>query len=137
MAKCSRSSPRRLGVAFLALALLMVSACSDPRPTVAEWEPTWKRISEAIPSELTSGEDPSQATCSEVLAFLRTNRAELFPTPDPAIDDTVTDWVEVAESAFFECPPTAEPAGGFSEAYGQLLRLQGEIEVVLDMDRTP
>ncbi len=121
-------------VTFLALALLSVS-CSEPRPTVAEWEPAWERITASIPAELTSGEDPSRATCSEVLAFLRSNRATLFPTPDLAIDDTVTDWVEVAEEAFFECPPTNADVGSFPEAYAELLRLQGEIELVLDMDR--
>jgi hypothetical protein len=91
----------------------------------------------AIPAELTGGADPSRDTCSEVLAFLRSNRAELFPTPDLAIDDTVTDWVEIAEEAFFECPPTNTDVGSFPEAYAELLRLQGEIELVLDMDRSP
>lgn len=111
----------------------MLSACSQPRPTVAEWEPTWDRISAAIPSEL--GEDPSPAECTEILAFLRSNRAELFPTPDLAIDDTVTDWVEIAEGAFFECPPDNAQVGSFAEAFGELVRLQGEIESVLEMDR--
>ena len=102
---------------------------------MAEWEPAWERVAAAIPAELTGGEDPSPATCSEVLAFLRSNRAELFPTPDLAIDDAVTEWVEVAEEAFFECPPTGTEVGSFPEAYEKLLRLRGEIELVLDMDR--
>ena len=123
-----------LALTLLALALLLAS-CSEPRPTVAEWEPAWERMKAAIPAELTGGEDPSRATCSEVLAFLRSNRAELLPTPDLAIDDTVTDWVELAEEAFFECPPTNTEVESFSEAYAELLRLQGEIELVLDMDR--
>ena len=125
---------RRPVVILLALALLLVS-CSEPRPTVAEWEPAWERVAAAIPAELTGGEDPSPATCSEVLAFLRSNRAELFPTPDLAIDDAVTEWVEVAEEAFFECPPNNAQIGSFAEAFGELVRLQGEIESVLAMDR--
>jgi hypothetical protein len=136
MSRSSRQGFRRLAVlAWLVFVLLTLSACSRPRPTVAEWEPTWDRISATISSELIGGEDPSQATCSEVLAFLRSNRAELFPTPDLAIDATVTDWVEIAEDAFFECPPNNAQVGSFAEAYGELVRLQGEIESVLDMDR--
>ena len=125
-----------LAATVLALALLLAS-CSEPRPTVAEWEPAWERMKAAIPAELTGGEDPSRDTCSEVLAFLRSNRADLFPTPDLAIDDTVTDWIQIAEEAFFECPPTNTEVGSFPEAYAELLRLQGEIELVLDMDRSP
>ena len=129
-----RLPPPTLVVALLALAMLLAS-CSEPRPAVAEWEPAWEQMTAAIPADLTSGQDPSPASCSEVLAFLRSNRAELFPTPDLAIDDTVTDWVEIAEEAFFECPPTSSEVGSFSQAYEELLRLQGEIELVLDMDR--
>jgi hypothetical protein len=127
--------PRRRPVVILLALALLVASCSEPRPTVAEWEPAWERVKAAIPAEVTGGEDPARATCSEVLAFLRSNRAELFPTPDLAIDDTVTEWVEVAEEAFFECPPTNTEVGSFPEAYEELLRLQGEIELVLDMDR--
>lgn len=127
--------PRHTLVVTLLVLALLVASCSEPRPTVAEWEPVWERITAALPAGLTGGEDPTQATCSETLGFLRSNRAELFPTPDPAIDETVTEWVEVAEEAFFECPPTSAGGGSFPEAYEELLRLQGEIELVLDMDR--
>jgi hypothetical protein len=68
--------------------------------------------------------------------FIRSNREELFPTPDLAIDNTVTDWVEIAEDAFFECPPNNEQIGSFFEAFEELARLQAEIEVVLEMDRS-
>lgn len=135
MFKSHYRMPRPALAATLLALTLLVSSCSEPRPTVAEWEPVWERIVAEIPAELTGGEDPSQATCSEVLAFLRSNRADLFPTPDPAIDETVTEWVEVAEEAFFECPPTSAGVGSFPETYAELLRLQGEIGLVLDMDR--
>lgn len=115
---------------------LVTASCSAGRPTVDEWQPTWERISSGIPIEATVGENPPRAVCSETLAFLRSNREELFPTPDLAIDDTVTDWVEIAEDAFFECPPSNEQIGSFSEAYQELARLQAEIEVVLEMDRS-
>lgn len=131
-----RPTPRRssIGVLF-AVAALVLSSCGTDRPTVEEWQPNWDRIAAAIPAESMISEDPSGAVCGEALAFLRSNRAELFPTPDLAIDDTVADWVEIAEDTFFECPPNNEQVGSFSQAYGELLRLQGEIELVLDMDR--
>ncbi|MCL1601365.1 MAG: hypothetical protein M3112_07510, partial [Actinomycetia bacterium] len=69
------------------------------------------------------------------LGFLRSSRASLFPTPDLAIDDPVRDWFDVAEDAFFECPPNNERVGSFSEAYSLMQRFEGEIDSVLDMDR--
>lgn len=130
------TSRRAAAVALLALTVLVLASCATSRPTVENWEPVWKRVSEGIPSEETVGlADPDRAVCSDALAFLRSNRSDLFPTPDLAIDDAVADWVEVAEDAFFECPPRNEQIVGFAEAYAELTRLQGEIELVLDMDR--
>jgi hypothetical protein len=132
-----RPTSRRAGtVVWLALTVLVLTSCATSRPTVDTWEPIWKRVSEGIPSEATvSIVDPDRAACSEALTFLRSNRSDLFPTPDLAIDDAVADWVEVAEGAFFECPPRNQQIVGFAEAYEALARLQGEIELVLDMDR--
>lgn len=137
MPSLPRLTFRRPGVvAVLTLTILAFSSCAISRPTVDNWEPIWKRVSEGIPSEATVGTaDPDRAACSEALAFLRSNRSDLFPTPDLAIDDAVADWVEVAEGAFFECPPRNEQIVGFAEAYAELALLQGEIELVLDMDR--
>ncbi len=118
-------------VVLVVVASLATASCSAGRPAVGEWQPTWERISSGIPIEATVGEDPSPTVCASALVFIRSNREELFPTPDLAIDDTVTDWVEIAEDAFFECPPNNEQIGSFSEAIEELARLQAEIEVVL------
>ncbi len=131
-----RPTSRRAGGAALLLIVLVLASCATSRPTVETWEPIWKRVSDGIPSEATIGNtDPDRAVCSDALAFLRSNRNDLFPTPDLAIDDAVADWVEVAEDAFFECPPRNQQIVGFAEAYAELARLRGEIELVLDMDR--
>jgi len=139
MSSSPRPTSRRVGVVvLLALTVFVLCSCATSRPTVDTWEPIWKRVAEGIPSEATIGiADPDRAACSDTLAFLRSNRSSLFPTPDLAIDDTVTDWVEIAEEAFFECPPHNQQIGSFAEAYAELARLRGEIELVLDMDRQP
>lgn len=121
---------------LVVVAGLVAASCGTERPAVDEWQPAWERISSGIPIEAAAVEDPSFEICSETLAFLRSNREDLFPTPDLAIDDTVTDWVEIAEDAFFECPPDNEQIGSFAEAFRELTRLQAEIEVVLEMDRS-
>lgn len=128
---------RRAAVfALVTLIVLLASSCSEARPSVAEWQPVWDRVTAALPGEETVGiADPPTATCTETLAFLRENRADLLPTPDLAIDDAVTQWVEIAEEAFFECPPRSGQIGSFAEAYAELDRLQAEIELVLDMDQ--
>ncbi|GMQ93043.1 MAG: hypothetical protein BMS9Abin12_0520 [Acidimicrobiia bacterium] len=122
--------------ALVIVAALLLAACSAGRPTAEEWQPTWERVLATMPSESAIGENPSQAVCDKTLAFLRSNRVQLFPTPDPVVDDTVRDWIDIAEDAFFECPPRNERVGSFSEAYGLLRRFQGEIAFVLNMDRT-
>ncbi len=122
--------------ALLAVIIFVGSSCSEARPTVAEWEPVWDRVTVALPSEAAIGiGDPSLPVCTETLAYLRNNRADLFPTPDLAIDDAVTQWIEIAEEAFFECPPRSGQIGSFAEAFAELDRLQAEIELVLEMDR--
>jgi hypothetical protein len=104
---------------------------------VEEWQQDWQLIVDAIPSESAIGENPTRAICNETLGILRSNRASLFPTPDLAIDDTVRDWIDIAEDAFFECPPNNERVRGFPEMYQLLRRFQGEVDLVLEMDRAP
>jgi hypothetical protein len=122
---------------LLTAIVLVVSSCSDSRPTVEEWQPAWHVMVDAIPSESVIGENPTRAVCNETLGFLRSNRNSLFPTPDLGVDDAVTDWIDIAEEAFFECPPNNERVTGFPEAYELLRRFQGEVEVVLEMDQAP
>lgn len=136
MFKRSRTAQGHTRIAaLLAAAALVLASCSTVRPTAEEWQPTWDQALAAIPSESVVGENPSKAICDKTLASLRINRARLFPTPDLAIDDTVRDWVDIAEDAFFECPPRNERVGSFAQAYGLLRRFQSEIESVLEMDR--
>jgi hypothetical protein len=128
---------RYLSVVGVVVAIaLVVSACATVRPSVEEWQPAWVNITAAIPPQSVVGERPSRSLCNSVLASVRKGQADLFPTPDLAIDDTVKDWVKVAEDAFFECPPNNDEIGSFAEAYAELLRLEREVELVLEMDRT-
>lgn len=114
---------------------LVVSACATVRPSVSEWQPAWKTITGAIPPYSTVGENPPRPVCDQVLAAVRAGQGDLFPTPDLAIDDTVKDWVKIAEDAFFECPPDNDEVGSFSDAYAEMLRLEREVELVLVMDQ--
>jgi hypothetical protein len=125
----------RTGV-IVVLVALVVAACGSDRPTVEVWETSWYRISSGIPDESALSESATlEPVCTETLVFLRVNRAELTPTPDLAIDDVVNAWIEIAEDAFFECPPSNEKIADFAEAYAELSRLEAEIELVLDIDR--
>jgi hypothetical protein len=122
---------------MLAAIAIILSSCSSSRPTVEEWQPAWLQVVESIPSESVIGGTPAQAICNETLGYLRSSRASLLPTPDLAIDDAVTDWIDTAEEAFFECPPNNERVRGFPEAYELLRRFEGEVGLVLEMDRAP
>ncbi len=135
MSKRRTRAARRPSVVGLLVAIaLVVSACATVRPTVAEWQPVWETITAAVPPYSTVGENPPRPVCDRVLAAVRAGQADLFPTPDLAIDDTVKDWVKIAEDAFFECPPGGDEIGSFSAAYAEMLRLEREVELVLVMD---
>ncbi len=131
-----RRPPVRLAsvVGLILTVALVASACATVRPSTAEWRPAWEEITAAIPPQAVVGERPPRTLCNEVLAALRAGQADLFPTPDLAIDDTVKDWVKVAEDAFFECPPDNDEIGSFDEAYAEMARLEREVEAVLEME---
>ena len=121
--------------ALVLAGVLVVAGCSSDRPSVDEWQPAWDQITAAIPGDAATAVTLSESACGDTLAFLRSHRAELSPTPDLAIDDVVTAWVEIAEDAFFECPPSNEQIHDFAEAYAELERLEAEVALVLEMDR--
>jgi len=123
---------------FLVMAtafIIVASACATSRPSVEEWQPTWDRAVSGIPDQAVVGENPPRALCGTTLVFLREIRPDLSPTPDLAVDDPVREWIDIAEGAFFECPPASQQVGSFAEAYDLLGRLQAEVDLVLDMDR--
>jgi len=129
---------RRHGSAVVAAGLLVIlAACSSAsRPTVAEWQLRWDALVDGIPTSAEIGRPPDQSLCTDGLGLVRSSQAGLFPTPDRAIDDAVNEWVSVAEDAFFECPPSSSAIPDMDFAYGQLARLEAEISVVLDIDRS-
>ena len=129
-------SSLRWRIAFVVLVVVAGTACGSDRPAVDAWEVSWDRISSGIPDESALSELATlEPACTEALVFLRANRAELLPTPDLAIDEVVNTWIEIAEDAFFECPPSNEKIADFAQAYAELSRLESEIDLVLELDR--
>lgn len=122
-------------VAVVGLLSVLVSACGgDDRPSVEAWVPAWNRIVEAIPTPEELGNPPDREICSTALGAVRSESGDLFPTPDLAIDDVVTDWVRIAEDLLFECPPASQRVPSLEYAYGELARLEAEVATVLAID---
>lgn len=115
-----------------AIWLVVVGACGNAsRPSAAEWIPRWETIVASLPPLESIGTPPSEELCQETLGVLRTDQGHLIPSPDPAIDDVVQQWVQVAENAFFECPPSSEDVPDMAAAYDELSRLEAEVNVAL------
>jgi hypothetical protein len=129
------TSKPQIRTLLLAALVLLLTGCGSDRPSVDDWQPAWDEITSSIPDTAAQAVAMSENACGDVLAFLRSHRAELSPTPDLAIDDVVTSWVEIAEDAFFECPPSNDQVHDFAEAYAELDRLEAEVALVLEMDR--
>jgi hypothetical protein len=124
----------RLIVLGLALVLLGAACSRESRPTVAEWRPQWEAVQAIIPSPDLLGDPPDTELCNTTHVVVRLEAPKLFPTPDPTIDDALTDWTEVARGMFFECPPDAPNMRGFDQAYAELERFAAEIDAVIALD---
>lgn len=111
--------------------LLILPSCSDSRPAADQWLEDWQTVVTGIPTREELGPTPESDMCSEVLSFLRTSTPGLLPSPDLAVDDPVETWVEVAEDAFFGCPPRSGDVTSFAEAYDELARLEAEVAAAL------
>ncbi len=116
-----------------ALVAIGISACNPSgRPTIAQWQPKWIEATEVIPAQSEIGTAPDPAVCESTIAALRTRSVDLLPTPDVAIDDSVRNWLEIAEDAFFDCPPRGDSGiSSFDDAYAEMDRLASEIDLVL------
>jgi hypothetical protein len=122
-------------VVLIAAMVLVAAACSDEsRPSVADWQPRWESVQAIIPAPELLGNPPDAELCNTTHVAVRLEAPKLFPTPDPTIDDALTDWTEVARGMFFECPPDEPGMRGFDEAYAELERFAAEIDAVIALD---
>ncbi len=117
----------------IVLALLFSSCADQSRPSVADWLPSWEAAAASLPPQETLVADPAPEVCNQTLAILRELRPKLTNTPDRVVDGAVQEWFQIAEGAFFECPPRSEPIASFADAYAELGRLEREIEAALQI----
>ena len=85
----------------------------------------------AIPDQEDLEVTAPQEICQQALAEVRDGTSALLPAPSMTVDDLVNEWVSVAETAFFECPPREEELQSFDEAYAELDRIEESIETAL------
>lgn len=109
---------------------LLASACGgDARPTWEVWDLSWATAQSSVPSAealVASGED---GLCGAGLVQLRGIREQLIPTPEPVLDESMSEWLETAESALFACPPIGDD--DYSEFFGELDQLEGAIASII------
>lgn len=128
---------RRAGVIVAIAGAILLGACSDQdRPAISDWQEDWRELRATMPPAEELGDPPSQTVCSSALGELRERRVGLVPTPDAAIDPVVEEWISVAETALFECPPSSEEIPSLEQAYAALARLEAEVATVLRLDTT-
>lgn len=111
--------------------LLLAAGCAEARPSIEDWDEAWRNAVALIPEESALADPPSEEMCENVLVSLRASADSLFPAPSPSLDETVQSWLEVAEGAFFDCPPAGAEFDSFSSAYEAMSQLEAEVEGVL------
>jgi len=132
-------NPRSYGKEHLLAIVVMVGAVAlagcgqGSRPTVGEWQPTWTSLVQAIPTQAELGDPADMDLCATTLGLLRERAPDLSPTPDMSADDAVADWLSIAETAFFECPPSSGEITSFAVAYEELRRLESEVNAGLGL----
>jgi len=134
--RCVRNRPYSKVIACIVAFGLVAAACgNDERPSVNEWRAQWQGAMDGLPTSAALGQPPERTLCRTTLGHIRELQGDLLPTPDAAIDGTVSEWLRVAEDAFFECPPSSAELPSMAAAYGELDRLAAEINVVLSIDQ--
>lgn len=128
------ASSRRRIILILVLGLLTAACGGEKRPDVATWLPRWEAIVSVVPDQSELGDPPSEALCQQTLADLRTANEGLLPAPSVTVDDLVTEWIAVAEAAFFDCPPEGEDINSFADAYEELDRIEQSVDTALESE---
>jgi hypothetical protein len=113
-------------------AMLIMTGCGVDRPDSATWRQSWGQMIAVIPDQEDLGSPPQPEKCQEILATVREGTTSLMPAPTNTIDDLVAEWVSVAETAFFECPPREHELQSLEDAYAELERIEESIETALD-----
>lgn len=106
---------------------ISVAACGSDRPDVAVWEATWAAAGVTVQTGRQFPRPIPDEVCEDVLAQLRDARPQLLPAPDRTLDRAVREWLQLAEDAFFECPPD----DGFEATFAELDRLRAEVDAAL------
>lgn len=117
--------------ALLLVALTLAACSGSDRPDIATWLPKWDAVVAVVPPEAGLGNPPNKTRCQETLAALRTENEDLLPAPSVTVDDLVREWIEVAQAAFFDCPPAGDEINSFNEAYEELTRIQESVDTAL------
>jgi hypothetical protein len=122
----------RHGALLVIACSLALSGCSrDDRPDTATWLPAWDAMTSVVPAQVDLGDPPDEDLCQDTLGSLREQNEGLLPSPSVTVDDLVTEWIAVAEAAFFDCPPEGEDIDSFSDAYEELDRIEESVNTAL------
>lgn len=120
-------------LAIIGVLMLALAACGgDNRPSFEAWQPAWESLVSTFPTYDELGDPPDRALCSTALSELRSSAGTVSPTPDLSLDAPVREWVSIAESIAFECPPSSTNLPDLEYAYRELDRFQAEVAAVLD-----
>lgn len=109
-----------------------VSACKPQRPDLAGWQESWEAVRAEVPEAATLTEPDAHAACEDLLLASRRARKELLPSPDPAMDATVGEWIDAAGALGFDCPGEFER---IRSGLGQLGVLGAEVDASLALLR--
>lgn len=116
----------------IAVMLILTGCTSADRPDLGIWRQSWEQMTAVVPEREALGTLPRQEICQEVLADLRDGTSTVVPAPSNTVEDLVHEWISVAETAFFECPPREHDFESMDDAYAELDRIEESIETALD-----
>jgi hypothetical protein len=125
-----QGSARRVALGLF-LALAGVGCNSEDRPDTATWLSQWDAMVSVVPDQVALGDPPNAGLCETTLASLRAGNEDLLPGPTVTVDGLVTEWVAIAEAAFFDCPPQGEEIDSFPAAYEEMSRIEASVSTAL------
>ncbi len=121
-------------VAICSVVALLLAGCTSSQPSIDQWRADWQALLDEIPplEALVSAEaDGLRVICDGALGDLRTAVVDMENAPSQHIEDAALNYLEFAETVFFECPIHRGDYSGFEAAYQEMHRLAAAVDALI------
>jgi hypothetical protein len=131
----TRATPQKSQlVTICSVVAMLLAGCTSSQLSTDQWRDDWQALLDEIPPlEVLVSADPDslRVICDGALGNLRTAVVDMENAPSQHIEDAALNYLEFAETVFFECPIHRGDYSGFEEAYEEMHRLAAAVGALI------